>query len=75
MKLEEALSDPKWVNHKIGNTYTIDGGVDKWKIAYYPIFENGKNGEVYQEPRCLVERPINGGIDFREMPLRYLTLN
>jgi hypothetical protein len=45
---------------------------DGWKIAYYPIFENGKTGEVYNEPRALIERPIPGGTDFREVPLRYL---
>lgn len=71
MKLQEALKDPLWINHKIGNTYTMDGQKD-WKIAYYPIFEDGKTGEVYQEARALVERSIKGGIDFREVPLRYL---
>lgn len=72
MNLKQALSNPICVNHKIGNTYSMDG-VNGWKIAYYPIFENGKTGEQYAEPRALIERPINGGIDFREVPLRYLS--
>ena len=72
MNLQEALNNPKWINHKIGDTYTMDGKPELWKIAYYPIFENGKTGEIYQEPRVLIEKPILDGIDFREVPLRYL---
>lgn len=72
MNLKESLNDPKWLNHKIGDTYTMDGKPELWKIAYYPIFENGKTGEVYEEPRALIEKPIKGGTDFREVPLRYL---
>ena len=53
--------------------YTMDGKQDKWKIAYYPINECGKTGETYEEPRALIEKPIPGGTDFREIPLRYLT--
>lgn len=60
--------------HKIGNQYTMDGKPDLWKIAYYPLNECGKTGEAYNEPRALIEKPIKGGIDFREIPLRYLTL-
>lgn len=60
---------------KIGNTYTMDGKPDLWKVAYYPINEDGKTGEKYSEPRALIERPIAGGTDFREVPLRYLTLH
>jgi len=74
MNLKGALSNPIWINHKIGNTYSMDG-VYGWKIAYYPIFENGKSGEVYSEPRALIERPIFGGTDFREVPLRYLNIH
>lgn len=51
----------------------MDGKPDKWKIAYYPILEDGKTGEKYNESRALVEKPIVGEIDFREIPLRYLT--
>jgi hypothetical protein len=50
-------------------------GKGGWKIAYYPIFEDGKTKEVYKEPRALVEKLIGKeGIDFREVPLRYLRL-
>jgi hypothetical protein len=69
--LQSALSDPKWIDHKIGDEYSMDG-VKGWRIAYYPIIEDGKTGEKYQEPRALVERPMKIGIDFREVPLRYL---
>lgn len=72
MKLPAALSDPKWLNHRIGDTYTMDNKSDLWKIAYYPLFENGKTKEQYVEPRALVEKPIAGGIDLREIPMRYL---
>jgi hypothetical protein len=74
-KLIKALNNPIWLSHRIGNTYTMDGK-DVWKIAYYPIFEDGKTGKEYSEPRALIERPavFKGveGIDFREIPLRYL---
>lgn len=72
MDLQKALADPKWISHKVGDIYTMDGKPDHWKIAYYPIFEDGKTREVYNEPRALVEKPIKGGIDLREIPLRYL---
>lgn len=78
MNLQQALSDQTWQEHEIGATYTMDGKPDKWKIAYYPIFEDGKTGEQYEEPRILVEKPMYGkygeiiGTDFREVPLRYL---
>lgn len=79
-KLQKALAADIWVNHKIGTEYQMDGKPDKWKIAYYPIFADGKTNEVYDEPRALVEKPILGkfdepiGTDFREVPLRYLTI-
>lgn len=72
-KLTEALQHPLFLSHKIGDGYMMDGKPDQWKIAYYPIFEDGKSGEQYEEARALVERPIPGGTDFREIPLRYLT--
>lgn len=75
MNLAEALNHPIWLNHKIGNLYTMDGK-HGWKIAYYPIFEDGKTGEEYAEPRALVEMPAvfkgEKGTDFREVPLRFL---
>lgn len=72
-KLKQALQNEMWKEHKIGMEYTMDNKPDVWKIAYYPIFEDGKNGEQYEEPRALVEKKIHGGTDFREVPLRYLT--
>mgnify|MGYP003403469034 CR=1 FL=1 len=75
-KLQLALSASLWQQHCIGKVYTMDGKPDIWKIVYYPIFEDGKTNEPYKEPRALIERPavFNGeqGIDFREVPLRYL---
>ncbi len=73
MELQKALSNPTWTNHKIGDEYTMDGKPDLWKIAYYPILEDGKTKEPYEEARALIEKPIKGGTDFREIPLRYLT--
>ena len=73
INLKEALDNPLWKAHKVGNLYLMDGK-GEWKIAYYPIFECGKTKEVYREPRALVEMPIKNGIDFREVPLRYLKL-
>lgn len=61
-----------WMTHRLGDTYTMDEKPDEWKIAYYPIKECGKTGKIYGESRALVEKPIPGGIDFREIPLRYL---
>ena len=78
MDLEIALNDLEKLNHKKGDTYKMDGK-GEWKIAYYPLFECGKTGEVYDEPRALIEHPSdwNGvkGTDFREVPLRYLERN
>lgn len=78
-RLQKALSNEIWISHKIGSEYRMDGKKDKWKIAYYPIFEDGKTNEIYDEPRALVEKPILGklgekiGTDFREVPLRYIS--
>jgi hypothetical protein len=78
MDLESALNDLVKKGHKKGDTYKMDGK-GEWKIAYYPLFECGKTGEVYEEPRALVEQPSNWngvkGTDFREVPLRYLERN
>lgn len=75
-KLDKALNNSLWRIHNIGDLYLLinkGGGIDKgWKIAYYPIFEDGKTNELYNEPRALIEKPITGGTDFRETPLRYL---
>ena len=76
-KLQIALDNPVWKEHNIGDLYNLvnrNGSIDSgWKISYYPIFEDGKTGEPYKEPRALIEKPLNDGTDFREMPLRYLT--
>jgi len=71
---EKNLTDDEkfMYNHNIDDEYQMDEKPDKWKISYYPIFEDGKNGEKYNEPRALVEKPIKNGTDFREIPLRYL---
>lgn len=71
--LSDSLLHPVWIEHKIGDTYTMDGKPDLWKIAYYPIFEDGKTNKSYIEARALIEKPMIGGTDFREVPLRYLT--
>ena len=75
MKLQEALNEPLWMEHQIGDVYSMDGK-GEWKIVYYPIFENGKTGEKYNDPRVLIEQKTvfnnKEGIDFREVPLRYL---
>ena len=79
MKLQEALKLPLWVNHKIGDVYSMrnrDGNISSgWKIAYYPLFQTLKNGCWIEldEPRALIERPLNNGTDFREVPIRFLT--
>jgi hypothetical protein len=73
IKLTDALNNPIWLEHRIGDKYTMDGKPAIWKIAYYPILEDNKTKDVYEEPRALIEKPIEGGIDFREIPLRYLT--
>lgn len=69
--LSKALSDPKWLSHKRGDKYTMDNKPELWTITYYPVLEDNK-GNKYNEPRAIVERPIVGGFDIREIPLRYL---
>ena len=65
-------------NHKVGDKYTMDGKPEQWQLSYYPLLEDGKTREVYSEPKALIEQPSdwNGvkGTDFREVPLRYLTI-
>ena len=73
MSIKISVATMLWTSHRIGDVYTMDGKPDLWKIAYYYILECGKTGKKYGEPRALVERPIPGGTDFREIPLRYLT--
>lgn len=76
-ELEIALIHPLWLNHKSGSKYQMDDRPDIWEIAYYPIFEDGKTGEKYNEPRALVEnitkREKEGAVFWsKEVPLRYL---
>ena len=77
--LQKALDDPKWKDHKIGDLYVMinrDGSKSSgWKIAYYPLFGTYKNEQwiKFNEPRALIERPMKGGTDFREVALCYLT--
>ena len=85
MNLKKALDDPLWLQHKIGDIYTLinrGGGEDPgWKIAYYPLFGTyiGKTWPYdgawidFNEPRALIEKPLKKGTDFREVALRYLT--
>jgi len=74
--IKKATENPLWKSHKIGNVYDMDKTTG-WKIAYYPILEDGATGELYSEPRALIEKPsvFKGvkGTDFREVPLRYLS--
>lgn len=70
--------------HEIGDIYAMvnqDGSSSgAWKIVYYPLEGTyiGVESDIdkewidFDEPRALIEQPIKGGIDFREVPLRYL---
>lgn len=71
-EIVEALSHPLYKNHEVGDTYTMDGEPDLWKIAYYPLFSDRKTGEVYKEPRALVENTNKPGFWNKKVPLRYL---
>jgi hypothetical protein len=82
MELQEALNNEIWINHKIGDTYSmihIGGRVDNsnWKIAYYPLFGTYKNGVWidFEEVRALVELKVKDGIIIQETPIRYLSKN
>ena len=78
-KLQQALNDPLWKFHEIGNIYSMrnmDGGISEgWKIAYYPIFQVLRGGEWIEvdQARALIERPMGKGTDFREVPIIFLT--
>ena len=75
--LQLALEDPVYKAHKVGNSYSMKGDKDLWKIAYYPLFGTYKNGNwvEFESPKALVEKPIPNGTDLREIPLHFLTLN
>ena len=71
--LKEALMDPIWKSHKRNESvYFMDGQTDRWVIVYYPIFQNGKTQEFYNEPRALVQNINQNGFWNKEVPLRYL---
>jgi len=71
-ELEKALSHHLWKNHIVGDLYTMDGLPDRWKIIYYPLFENNRTKEIYTEPRALMENIDKQGFWRKETPLRYL---
>lgn len=70
--LEEALRNSIWINHNIGDRYTMDSLPDLWEIVYYPIFQDGKTQEFYNEPRALMQNINKKGFWSKEVPLRYL---
>ena len=72
-ELSKALNNTLYKHHKISDKYLMDGKPDRWEIVYYPIFECGKTGEKYNEPRALVQNIDKGGFWHKEVPLRYLT--
>ena len=71
--LEQALNHPLWMEHERNKSlYQMDGKNDKWKIVYYPIFQDGKTQEYYDEPRALMQNIDKVGFWSKEVPLRYL---
>lgn len=45
--------------------YTMDGKSDRWRIVYYPLYQDGKTQEYYDEPRALVQnidKPVESEI-------------
>jgi len=57
-----------WLNHFPGRKYTMTNK-DKSQvivtIAYYPL-------PYYKDLRACIEFPIPGGIDFRDVPIKFL---
>jgi len=75
MNIEKALSNPIWLSHQPNKSiYTMDGKPDRWVLIYYPLFECGKSGEKYEEPRALMQNIDKPGFWHKEVPLRYLSL-
>lgn len=59
-----------WIAHKVGNVYTLtnrDGSTHLCKVAYYPL-------PYYDDLRALIEIDKGDYNDFREVPIRFLTL-
>ena len=74
MELQEALNHPIWKSHIRGaSEYSMDGKKDRWEIVYYPIFQDGKTNQYYDEPRALMQNIDKPGFWSKEVPLRYLT--
>ena len=72
VELNEALNHPLWISHKPGDAYDLErSGGGEWQMWYYPIFEDGKTGEAYKEPRALWLQIKPDFWDLRESPLRY----
>lgn len=72
------MENYKSIEHEIGDVYSMvnqDGKESgNWLITYYPLhgtYVNEKYVE-FDEPRALIEQPMKNGIDFREVPMRYL---
>jgi len=73
IELEQALNHQIWKAHKRNESvYFMDGKKDRWKIVYYPIFQDGKTQKYYDEPRALMQNVDKGGFWSKEVPLRYL---
>jgi hypothetical protein len=70
--LEDVLNNDLYKNHKPGDIYYMDGKSDRWELVYYPLFECGKSGEKYNEPRALMQNIDKKGFWHKEVPLRYL---
>ena len=72
--LDNAYNNPLWKSHEVNKSvYFMDGKKDRWKIVYYPIFQDGETQEYYEEPRALVQNIDKKGFWHKEVPLRYLT--
>lgn len=71
--LREALNHQLWQSHLKDDLYKMDAKPDKWKIIYYPIFQDGKTNGFYDEPRALMQNIDKDGFWSKEVPLRYLT--
>lgn len=70
-QLQLALNHDTWISHERNHRYTVDGkGI--WALVYYPIFECGKTGDQYNEPRALMHDTTKDGFWSKEMPLRYI---
>ncbi len=75
MNLRKALQHPLWENHRPNiSFYVMDGKQDTWELVYYPIFQDGKTQEFYNEPRALMRNINKVGFWSKEVPLRYLKL-